>query len=362
MNAGEFADWYLSRFKSYKEHWNYEDGCVLKGAADLYDATGEGRYLDFVKGYIDERIDEDGNIRGFDFKEYNIDNVNTGKLLLYLHETTGEEKYAKAAVRQYQQLLHHPRTEEGNFWHKNIYPNQVWLDGLYMAMPFYAGYLRHFEPDVGYWDVLRQFKTVQERMRDPKTGLYYHGYDASRKERWSDPETGLSPHFWSRAMGWFLMSLVDTAEMLGDAPGAELLKAILSDAVEAMMRVQDPESKMWYQVLDRGEEDGNYLETSGTLMTAYAFLKGARIGLLDPSYGDEGAAVFNEVAATQLDGEGHVLGGICGVAGLGNEPYRDGTYAYYISERPIPNDHKGVGAFLMTYAEQIRYNNDNWRE
>lgn len=354
MKIDGFVHWYLSQFESYKDRWNYEDGCVLKGAWDLHEATGEDAYADFVKGYVDARVSPEGEIQGFDYREFNIDNVNTGKVLRALYHATGKERYAKAMMHQYQQLLHHPRTAEGSFWHKNIYPSQVWLDGLYMAMPFYAGYLKDFEPETGFADIAAQFETVKRRMHDPETGLYYHGYDESRKERWSDPATGCSPHFWSRAMGWYVMALVDTLEVLPQSAEASVLKDQLTEAMDALMRVQDKASRMWWQVLDQGAREGNYLETSGTLMIAYALMKGGRLGVLSKERREEGEKVFQSVVESQLDLGKNELHGICGVAGLGNVPYRDGSYGYYVSERPIVNDHKGIGVFLMTYGEWIQ--------
>ncbi|AOY76079.1 glycoside hydrolase family 88/105 protein [Clostridium formicaceticum] len=360
MKIVEFIDFHINHFKKYKEKWNYEDGCVLKGALDLYHSTGEKKYLDFVQRYLTETITEDGKIAVYEMEEFNIDNINSGKVLFDFYEITKEEKYRKAIEVLYQQLENHPRTQEGSFWHKKIYPNQVWLDGLYMAMPFYAKYEKLFNASKGFGDIYQQFMTVERRIKDAETGLYYHGYDESRKERWSNPDTGLSLHFWGRAMGWFVMALVDTLEIIeADFSNAEEIKKIFVETIDALLKYQDKASSMWYQVVDQGTREGNYLETSGTLMIAYGILKGVRLGYLPENYRTFGQKAFDGTVEKYLDTENQQLKGICGVAGLGNVPYRDGSYEYYISEAITPNDYKGLGAFLMAYSETLAYNKDN---
>ncbi|SKA73725.1 unsaturated rhamnogalacturonyl hydrolase [Clostridium sp. USBA 49] len=354
----EFIDAYIENYKNYKENWNYEDGCVLKGALDLYKITQEEKYKSFILKYMNLYIDKDGNIKGYNFKNYNLDDINSGKVLFDLYEMTKDEKYKKAIEHLYKQVKEQPRTDEGNFWHKNIYPYQVWLDGLYMVMPFYIKYINEFGDKKNILDIYSQFINVQKHMRNVKNGLYYHGYDEKRQELWADKETGVSPNFWGRAEGWFVMALVDVIEEMDEEffQQYEELKNMFKEAIDALLKYQDIETGMWYQILDKGGKQGNYVETSATCMIAYSILKGSRLGYLPLSYKDYGIKAFNGTLKKyfiKLEGK-YSLGGICSVAGLGNNPYRDGSYEYYISEKVVSNDPKGVGAFLMVYGEMLR--------
>lgn len=357
MNIQKYVDHYLNHFKRYREKWNYEDGCVFIGALDIYQATGDEKYLSFVFGQLGQLITEDGNLLNYQVDEFNIDNINSGKVLFDIYEIVGEEKYKKALDRLRDQLEKHPRNQEKNFWHKKIYPNQVWLDGLYMAMPFYARFEKLFNQSKGYEDIHQQFVNVREKIWDADKQLYYHGYDESRKERWSNPETGLSENFWLRAMGWFVMAMVDTLEIMGsEAQYTKDIQEMLVEAIEGLLKYQDRDSGMWYQIIDEENREGNYLETSGTLMIAYSILKGVRLGYLPAEFKKYGLEAYNGTINCYLDLETMELEGICGVAGLGNTPYRDGSYQYYISEKTVLNDHKGVGALLMAYSEVLRLN------
>ena len=196
--------WNIEKAKNgLKAGWNYIDGCMILALLETYNTTGEKKYLDFADAFIDHRVQEDGTIAGYSVEEYNIDNVNAGKTLFQLYDITGKEKYKKAIDLIYSQIKGQPRTEEGNFWHKKIYPNQVWLDGLYMGQPFYMEYETRFNNREHYADIFSQFANVVKYMRDEETGLYYHGYDASKSIFWCDKETGLSKNFWLRALGWY---------------------------------------------------------------------------------------------------------------------------------------------------------------
>ncbi|ADD02984.1 glycosyl hydrolase family 88 [Thermoanaerobacter italicus Ab9] len=355
---------YITNYKPYKEKWNYEDGCVLKGARDLYKITRDEEYKNFVLNYMYKYIDEDGNIKGYNMKDYNLDDINSGKVLFDLYELTQDERFRKAIEHLYQQILTQPRTKEGNFWHKKIYPNQVWLDGLYMVMPFYTKYEKIFGNKKRIADICSQFINVRRRMWNAEKGLYYHGYDESRKERWANKKTGLSPNFWGRAIGWFVMALVDVLEELDEKIMREYknlteeckdLQNIFKEAIEGLLQYQDPDTGMWYQVVDKIKAEGNYFETSATLMFAYSILKGCRLEFLPNEYRNYGLKAFTgTIDKYLLYSEGkYKLGGICSVAGLGNVPYRDGSYEYYISEKVVFDDPKGVGAFLMAYSEVL---------
>ena len=336
--------------------WNYIDGCMILALLEIYSATGEKKYYEFADAFIDHRVQEDGTITKYSVEEYNIDNVNAGKTLFALYALNGKEKYRKAIDLIYSQVETQPRTEEGNFWHKKIYPNQVWLDGTYMAQPFYMEYETRCNGMHGCIDSYKQFMNIQKHMKDAKTGLYYHGYDESREMYWANPETGCSANFWLRAMGWFLVAMVDTLERMDNQLYYEYraIMAMLKDAVDAMIAFQDAESGMFWQVVDKAGVEGNYLETSGSALFAYAVLKGVRLGYLPKRYTAYGEKAFYGTCDRHLGvgADGALqLGGICLVAGLGGATRRDGSLAYYFSEPIVENDAKGVGPLLLAYTE-----------
>lgn len=336
-------------------HWNYIDGCMITAVLALAEITGEKKYADFADRFIDHYISEDGSILGYSREKYNLDDINEGRTLFELYRKTGKEKYKKAIFSLYEQLKEQPRTVTGNFWHKQIYPNQIWLDGLYMAQPFYLRFMREFGGG-DYSDSISQFKNVRKLMFDEEKKLYVHGLDCSKEAFWADKETGRSASFWLRSIGWFSVALADAADELEDTEAKETLSAIFTELIDGIAQYADPETGMFYQVVDKGGEDGNYLETSGSSMIAYAMLKGARIGLLDKKYAAFGKKTFDGICEKYLKinaNGGLDLGGICLVAGLGpeNNRRRDGTYAYYISEPVVENDAKGVAPFILCYTE-----------
>ena len=334
--------------------WNYIDGCMITALLAMSDITGDARYFDFAESFIDWFVLDDGTIRTYDRKKYNLDDINEGRVLFPLYAKTGKEKYKKAAGNLYRQIQEQPRTFEGNFWHKAIYPNQVWLDGLYMAQPFYALYETTFgSGDVS--DTLSQIANVRLRMFDEARKLYYHGYDATRTIFWADPVTGCSKNFWLRSVGWFSVALVDLCEILPNGAGRDRLCEIFNELIAGVAPYADKETGLYWQVVDQGGREGNYLETSGSSMLAYSMLKGARLGVLPKEYAAKGEKTFRGIVDKYLsftDGELN-LGGICLVAGLGPEdnPRRDGSYEYYISEPVVENDAKGVAPFVLCYTE-----------
>ena len=349
--------WNMERVRQGKSaHWNYIDGCMLNALLSLSESTGEPLFADFVLTFTDAFIADDGTIRTYDPSKFNLDDINEGRILFPLYQRTGQEKYRLAADRLARQLRDQPRTEEGNFWHKLIYPDQVWLDGVYMAQPFQALYEKHFG-NGDYSDIVKQIETVRARMFDPQKRLYYHGYDASKSVFWADPATGCSQNFWLRAIGWFATALADLLEIVDD-PAGDRLKPIFVELMEGIAPYADPETGMYYQVVDQGGREGNYLETSGSSMIAYAMLKGARLGVLPREYAALGQRTFDGILRRYLKAEGEdvELGGICLVAGLGpaDNLRRDGSYAYYISEPVVKNDAKGVAPLVMCYTEIIR--------
>jgi len=338
--------------------WNYIDGCMITALLSLYEMTGNDRYFKFAKDFVDYFVQEDGSIRTYDVKEYNLDNINTASNLFFLYDKTGDEKYKKALDLVRTQLDTMPRTKEGSFWHKDIYPNQVWLDGLYMAEPFYMRYETKFRNMEKCNDVIHQFKNVEKHMKDEKTGLYYHGYDESREMYWADPKTGCSPNFWLRSLGWFSLALTETAMACDEALYYEkrYLIGLLEKLVDALIPFQD-ESGMFYQVPDKPDDERNYLETSGTALIAYAILKAVRLGFISPRYAAVGEKAFDGICESYLskNEDGTLkLGGICLVAGLGGAQHRDGSLEYYFSEPVVENEAKGVAPFLLAYTEILR--------
>jgi unsaturated rhamnogalacturonyl hydrolase len=349
------ADSLMERSPLLSRRWHYEPGVALLALMKLWERSGQRRYYDFVRRNIDEFVQSDGRIRTFRLEEYNLDQINEGKLLFALLETTGDERYKKAAFLLRGQLWTQPRTSEGGFWHKKIYPYQMWLDGIYMAAPFYAAFGARFGEPEALDDVIRQIIIIEEHTRDPKTGLLYHAWDESRTQRWADPETGCSPNFWGRAMGWYAMAIPDVLDYLPkEHPQRERLLTIFRGIVDALVRVQDPASGVWYQVLDQGHRGGNYLESSASCMFVYAIAKGVRMGYLDENLLAAARKGYAGVLAefVTMDPQGLAnLNGICAVAGLGGKPYRDGSYEYYVGERVIANEYKGVGPFIMASVE-----------
>ena len=355
----EHPMWNKELVRSGKQNkWNYIDGCMITAILALYEITGDEQYFTFAKRFVDAFVQEDGTIRTYDVKEYNLDNINTASNLFFLYEKTGEEKYKKALDLVRSQLDDMPRTKEGSFWHKAIYPNQVWLDGLYMAEPFYMHYETAFRKMGNSQDVLKQFQNVEKHMKDPATGLYYHGYDESREMYWANPETGCSANFWLRSIGWFTLALVETAQATDETLYFEkrYFQKLLENLIDALIPYQD-ESGMFYQVVNRANAQGNYLETSGTALIAYAILKAVRLGFLMPRYRVIGEKAFQGIADKYLskNEDGTLkLSGICLVAGLGGKTHRDGSLEYYLSEPVVENEAKGVAPFLLAYTEMLR--------
>ena len=350
--------WNIEKLRSGKPtNWNYIDGCMLTALLELSSITGEKQYADFVEGFIDAFVEEDGTIRTYSAGGHALDDINEGRVLFPIYERTGKEKYRKACDFLHQCLLEQPRTHEGSFWHKQIYPNQVWLDGLYMAQPYAALYEKYFGSG-DYSDIVHQIDTVHLHMRDAKTGLYYHGYDASRTAFWCDKDTGLSQNFWLRAIGWFSVALADLIDILPSGEERNRICGVFSELMEDVSKFSDPESGMYYQLVDKKDLEGNYLESSGSSMIAYAMLKGSRLGVLDKKFAELGRKSFDGIIERCMSFENGELnlGSICLVAGLGpeNNPRRDGSTAYYLSEPIVRNDAKGVAPFLLCYTEVKR--------
>ncbi|KAH7302460.1 hypothetical protein KP509_23G074500 [Ceratopteris richardii] len=342
-----------------KEQWNYERGVLLYGIQEVWKRTNDAKYLEFVQNRTDAFLEPDGSIPTYKMADYNLDNIRSGTILLFLWKLTGETKYKEAADLLREQLKSHPRTEEGGFWHKQIYPYQMWLDGLFMAEPFYAEYAKLFDEPDDFDDIVLQFKLMEEHARDPETGLLYHGYDESRQMAWADPETGTSPSFWGRSVGWYFMGLVDTLDFFPkNHPERDALIGILQRLAEAVAKVQDPQSAVWWEVLDQGGREGNYLESSASCMFVYAYAKAVKKGFISGStykgvYETGFAGIQTQFVQDRPDG-GVDLNSTVSVGGLGGDPYRNGTYEYYLSEAVVTNDAKGVGPFLLASLYLLR--------
>lgn len=338
------------------DRWDYQWGVLLKGIEDVWKATGDDRYFEYVKSNVDRFVAADGSIATYAREDFNLDFINPGKLLFALHAQTGDLRYRRAADMLRDQLRLQPRTPSGGFWHKRIYPVQMWLDGIYMACPFYAQYAVTFGDPAAFDDVVHQITLVFERTRDPKTGLLYHGWDESRTQSWADPATGCSRSFWARAIGWYAMALADVLDLLPEGPGRRSVANIFGETMGPIVRVQN-QSGLWYQVLDQGTRPRNYLESSASCMFVYALAKGARQGHLPPEHRRVARrahdAIVERFVRTTPEGDVSV-GGICRGAGLGVQPNRDGSFEYYVNEPVVTNDHKGVGAFVLASVELER--------
>lgn len=358
QSTPECPVWNIEKIREgSKSTWNYIDGCMIKAIIELFLITRNHRYLDFADAFTGRFVREDGSIESYDPKEYNLDHVNAGKTLFDLYKLTGKEKYRRAMDTVYSQLKEQPRTSTGNFWHKKIYPHQIWLDGLYMAQPFYMQYEAEYNGCKNCEDSYQQFLQVYGRMRDPLNGLYYHAYDDSRQMFWCDKVTGLSENFWLRAMGWYAMALIDTMEVMPESMSCQKarLNTIYKELIDAMLPYQDQATGMWYQVVNRGGIAPNYLEESGSAIFAYAIMKSVRLHYLPEEYFKYGQKAFDGICSTYLsEKDGSLqLGGICLVAGLGNTDMREGTFEYYMREPVVENEAKGIAPLILAYIETM---------
>lgn len=334
--------------------WSYDMGVILKGMEGIWLNTGDVQYFRYIQTMMDFYIGDDGSIKGYRKDEFNIDHINNGKLCLLLYRVTGKEKYLKAANLLRQQLREHPRTQEGGFWHKKIYTNQMWLDGLYMGEPFYAEYAWLAHEDTAFNDIANQFIWIEKHTRDPKTGLLYHAWDESKTQQWANKETGTSPNFWARAMGWYGVALVDVLDYIpANHPQRKALVDILNRFVDAIAKVQDKPSGLWYDVLDMPTRKGNYTEASASSMFVFTVAKAVRKGYIPAAKIDIAkkgyAGIVKQFIKTEK-GQTNLYGTVK-VSGLGGNPYRDGSFEYYMSEPVIVNDPKGVGAFILASNE-----------
>ena len=342
-----------------KARWTYTPGLVLSACSRVYEQTKKQTYFDYIYDYPDTLIDRTGTIETYKLSNQNLDMIKSGDVLLFLYPITKEERFLKAMETLNSQLESQPKTSDGGYWHKKVYPYQMWLDGLYMAEPFHTRYAKEYIEDAAaqqkiYDDVVHQFDLIQKHSRDEKSGLLYHGWDESKEQKWANKETGNSQHFWSRGMGWYGMAMVDVLDFLPENhPGRERIIKYLNQYAEALVKVQD-KSGLWWQVLDQGDREGNYLEATGTAMFTYTFAKGAKKGYLPENYleiaNKSYDALIKNLVTVEENGVVN-LNQCCAVAGLGGNPYRDGSFEYYIGEKIRSNDPKGTGPFIMASLE-----------
>lgn len=356
--ATRMVDAVIARNPVVHKEWDYTAGVVLLGVEQASRLTTSRAYADYMRRNMDRLVRADGTIESYELEEFNLDQIAQGRLLFPLYTQTKDERYRKAIELLREQLRRQPRTKEGGFWHKQIYPHQMWLDGLYMASPFLTQYAVTFGDTAALNDVARQLLLVARYTRDARTGLYYHGWDESRSQIWADSVTGLSPNFWARAVGWYAMALVDVLEYL---PASHRDRPAIIDELHKLARavtnVQDPVTGLWYDILDQPNRTGNYHETSASSMFVYALAKGVRQGHLPSFYRTMAERGYHGLTQHMLstDERGLLsLNRIVSVSGLGGKQQRNGSFEYYISEPVVSNDYKGVGPFILASLELAR--------
>ena len=341
--------------KATKPRWGYTHGLVVKSMLETWKQTGNQAYFDYAKIYADSLINEDGKIR-MNYLSFNIDNINPGKALFDIYEQTNDPRYKVAMDTLVKQMSEQPRTSEGGFWHKKVYENQMWLDGIFMASPYLAQYGQEFNDTTLFDEVVKQFTLMAKYSYDSKTGLYFHGWDESRKQVWANKETGCSPNIWSRSTGWYAAAVVDVLDYLPHTTqGRDEILAIVDTLAKNIVKYQDPETGVWWQVTDQGNREGNYLESSASALIIYFLSKAINEGYIDKDdYIAATSKGFNGLVKEFIKPEPNgtfTLINCCAVAGLGGKGNRDGSFAYYIGEPIIENDPKSVGSFILAALE-----------
>ncbi len=345
-----------------RARWDYSPGVLALGLVRLGETTGHEDYTQFGTRAVATHVNADGTIRNFKEEDFNIDNIPPGKVLLAaLARGEKNEAYTQAVKTLRDQMRRHPRTSEGGFWHKKRYPHQMWLDGLYMASPFLAQYGGLFNEPAIFDDVAKQIILMDRHGYDPATGLFWHAWDEAHAQSWADPKTGFSPNFWSRAIGWYGMAIVDSLDYLPvSQPEIDEIVNILKRVADGIVQWQDPKTGVWWQIPNLGTKEGNYLESSGSAMFVYTLAKGVNRGYLPrekylPAILKGYAGLIHTLVKTDPSGAVR-LTQVCSGAGLGymmadGKTPRDGSFKYYISEPIVDNDPKGTGPFIMAGIE-----------
>jgi unsaturated rhamnogalacturonyl hydrolase len=347
--------------------WDYVTGTVMKGFQELYVSTNNVTYYNYIKATVDNEVTTTGGFKTYSPSGKTLDAVREGSSVIFMHQQTSTVKYKTAATTIRGQLNTgvQSRTSEGGFWHKEVYPWQMWQDGLYMAEPFYAEYSKLYNNSAtdDFDDIAKQFILMETHARDTKTGLIYHGWSeqptSSASVAWANPTTGCSKCFWGRAMGWYAMALVDVLDYFpANHPKRAELVSILQRLMAALVPYQEPITGCWYQVVDYtttgyGPANGNYLESSASIMFIYTMLKAVRLGYIDSSYKNIATKAYTGYLTTFVtESNGKLtISNTCGTAGLGGSGNRSGTFAYYMSEAKTSNDGKTTGPFILASLE-----------
>ena len=333
--------------------WAY-DVAFLGMAIDRLGNT-DIRYSKYMENWVNHFVRSDGSVVDYNIKEYNLDRIFPGRDVITVYKRNPDPKYKIALDNFIEQLKTHPKTNSGGYWHKNIYPCQMWLDGIFMASTYMAQYAKEFNSQEWFDMACIQTKMIYEKTLDPQSGLLMHAWDESRSQKWCDRATGKSHYPWSRAIGWYILAIEDILEYLPENhPDRSDLIVILQKTCDALLKVRDPKTGLWFQVLNNGGKEGNYLEGSGSAMYAYAFARGAHRNWLDKRFIYVARSTFDGILKELItvDEKGFVtMHNICGGCGLGGNPYRDGTYEYYVNEKRVDNDPKGVAPFIMAAIE-----------
>jgi len=352
MNRSDSLVYYVDR----NPKWAY-DVAFLGMAIDRMGIV-DPVYSKYMEDWVKYFVQSDGSITDYRIEEFNLDRIFPGRNVMTVYKRTSEVKYMYALHSFIDQLRGHPKTKSGGYWHKKIYPWQMWLDGIFMGSTFMVRYASEFNAPEWYDVAATQTKMAYEKTLDQGSGLLMHAWDESRQQKWCDPETGKSHYPWSRATGWYIMAIVDILEYLPeDHPDRSDLITILQNTCEALLKVQDQKTGLWFQVLNQGGREGNYIEGSGSAMFTYVFARGAHEGYLDDKYLEIAEKAFDNLTKELIttDESGFLtMHNICGGCGLGGNPYRDGSYEYYINEKRIDNDPKGVAPFILAAIELDR--------
>lgn len=346
--------------------WDYTNSLFALALLKLGERAGDAAYTAYARRVVLDCINDAGAITRYRQTDYTLDSIAPGKVVLAFYEKQPEPRLLAALQTLRHQLAEQPRTASGGFWHKQSYPNQMWLDGIFMAAPFYAQYGRDFHEPADFDDVARQILLIGEHTYDPATGLFYHGWDESKTQFWANKQTGLSPNFWGRALGWYAMGIVDTLDFLpAGHPQRGAIIELLTRLAAGVARWQDAKTGLWWQVLDQGSREGNYLEATASCQFVCALAKAVNHGYLPRAQylpvitrGYEG--ILRQLITVDANGRLNLIQ-CCSVAGLGGSPSngrpRDGSFEYYISERVVSNDLKGVGPFILAGLELERLAN-----
>lgn len=350
--------------KATKPRWGYTHGLVVKSMLEMWRHTGEDKYFDYAKIYADSLIDDEGRIKTMKYLSFNIDNINPGKALFDFYDKTKDERYKVAMDTLLKQMSEQPRTSDGGFWHKKVYEHQMWLDGIFMASPYLAQYATQFNQPALYEEVVKQITLIAKHTYDPKTGLYFHGWDESRTQNWANKETGCSANLWSRSLGWYSAAIVDALDYLPlDIQGRDQITNIVDTLAKNIVKYQDIESGVWWQVTDQGNRQGNYLESSASALFVYFLSKSINKGYISsekylPATKKAFEGMTKEFIKEEANGT-YTLTNCCAVAGLGGKGQRDGSFAYYINEPKIENDPKSVGSFILASIEFEKLSESN---